>query len=185
MLLVILGVVVERVDPIELLRHLAFDRPIVFPSRLEPQPADGRLVLARDQHVPKRRRHGLRGRRPVRQFRQRDENIDQQILGVSIVGIVVSGEMKVRSIDRALRATDPEQLGERLKKRGLAGRVRADHRSDFGAEGHGNRIGAETAEAGERDAFKTQGRNLQAWRKGSRITGFRAAVPKTRPGLIR
>jgi hypothetical protein len=81
--------------------------------------------------VSERRRDGFGRRRPVRQFRQRDEHVDQKIFRVTIVGVGVSSEVEVRSHDRALGTTDAEKLGERLEERGLAGRVRADHRGDL------------------------------------------------------
>ena len=95
MFLVVLGGLVEGVDPTEFLRYFALDGPIVFPTRLESQPTNWRLGLSGDQHVPERRRNGFGRCRPVSQLRQRNEHIDRELLWVTIIGISVSGEMKI------------------------------------------------------------------------------------------
>ena len=56
---------------------------------------------------------GLRRRRTIGEFGERDYHIDGQILGSAILRIgVVGGEVKIGALDGAFGAADPEKLGE-------------------------------------------------------------------------
>ena len=104
-------IVVERVDPEQVLRNFPVDSAIVFPAGFEPHAADRCLALTLDLHMPERRRDRLRGRGAVVQFGQADQHVDEQVFRFAVVRIVIGAHMEVRALNGSLRARDSEQRG--------------------------------------------------------------------------
>lgn len=152
---VVRGIVVERIDPEQLLRDLAFDGPVVLPSCLQAQTTDRGLAITLELHMPEGRRDRLGRRGAVGKLGQPDQHVDEQVFGLAVVGIVVRADVQVRALNGTLRARDAEQLGKTVEERGFPRRVRSDDGGDLGGDGDRDRVGPEAAEAGQGDAFET------------------------------
>ena len=107
----ILGrLVVERIDPKNLLRNLTFDRAVIFPSSFKAQAADWRFPFAFDLHVPERRCDRLWRCGAVGQFGEADKHVNEQILIFAVVRFVPRAQVKIRTLHSALRTRDTEHF---------------------------------------------------------------------------
>jgi hypothetical protein len=147
MLVLVLDLIVEMIDPKYFLRDFAFRRPIIFPATFKPEPALRRILRFGNVHVTKSRRNRIGRGLAFRQFGERYHDVDGEITGGLVVGRDTHWKMEIGPIKRTLSACDAKHLCECLEQRCFSGRVRADNRGQVAGNFDTLRVRSEGSKA--------------------------------------
>ena len=106
--MIVFDLLIEPVDPEQLLRHFTIGGSVIFPTTFQPHPAHGSFLRPFDVHVPKSGSDGFRRSRSLCQLWQGNNDVDEKITRGPVVRRDTRWKVEVRPMKGALCPRDPE-----------------------------------------------------------------------------